>query len=398
MLKGKHVALGVTGGIAAYKTADLVSRLKKAGAEVRVVMTKNACEFVAPLTFETLSGNRAYVDSFDRKFEIEHVALAKWADVFAVAPATANCLGKFACGIADDLLSTTFLAMTCPVLVAPAMNCAMYRNAATQANLATLASRGVRFVGPERGRLACGDEDIGRMSEPAAILAAIDALFPERQDLAGLKVAVTAGPTVEKIDPVRYITNRSTGKMGYELAAAARRRGAEVVLISGPTALSAPEGVELVPAESSADLCRAVLERGPLCDVVIQAAAPADYTPETVSDIKIKKDGAEGLTLRLRATADIARALGETKRPGQTFVIFAAETNDVLENARRKLAKKNADLVCANDVTQPGAGFGVETNIITMITPSDVRKLPLMSKKDAADAILDRVLEIRGEA
>ena len=393
-LEGRRVVLGVTGGIAAYKAAQLTSLLLKEGAQVRVVMTKNACEFIQPLTFETYTNNRVYVDSFDHKFEIEHVALAKWAELFLVAPATANCMAKMACGIADDLLSTTALAMTCPVLIAPAMNTAMWKNAATQANRRTLEKRGILFCGPASGRLACGDDDVGRMSEPKEILeAAVEALSP-RHDLEGLSVLVTAGPTVERIDPVRYITNRSTGKMGYAVAEAARDRGADVTLVSGPVQLPAPNGVKLVSVQSSAELCKAVLQAGTQMDVVIQAAAPADFTPARVSDKKIKKDG-EGLTLELVPTTDIAKSLGATKRPGQTFVIFAAETNDVEANARGKLDKKNADLVVANDVTRPGAGFGVDTNCVTLISRTDRRELPMMSKREVGDAILDRILELR---
>ena len=394
MLTGRRVVVGVTGGIAAYKACELVSRLKKRGAEVRVVLTEHACQFVAPLSFETLSGNPAYTDSFDRKYEIGHVSLAKWADLFIVAPATANCMAKMACGIADDLLSTTFLAMTAPVLLAPAMNCAMWRNAATQANLRTLLERGVRTVGPESGHLACGDADVGRMSEPETIVEAAEAILNPRQDLEGLCVLVTAGPTVERIDPVRYITNRSTGKMGYAIAEAAARRGARVTLVSGPTALDAPEGVELVPIESSAQLCEAVLGRGAAADVVIQAAAPADFRPKHVAGEKIKKTG-EGMILEMESTTDIAAELGRRKRPGQILVAFAAETNDVLENARGKLARKNADLIVANDVSRSDAGFGVDTNIVTLISRTDVRPLEKMTKRAAADAILSRVLELR---
>ena len=390
MLKDKHIVLGVSGGIAAYKACDLVSRLKKRGAQVRVVLTKNACEFVPPLTFETLSGNPAYTDAFDRKFEIEHIALAKWADAMVVAPATANIMAKMACGIADDLLSTTLLAVTAPMLVAPAMNTAMWKNAATQANVKTLAERGVNFVGPESGVLACGDTDVGRMSEPEKIVEAIADLFNVRNDFEGRHVLVTAGPTVERIDPVRYITNRSSGKMGYAIAEAARDRGAEVTLVSGPVNLAAPTGMEVVKIESSADLCEAVLSRGDWADVVIQAAAPADYTPANVAQSKIKKTGA-GMTLELKNTTDIAKALGERKRPGQVLVAFAAETDRVLENAKGKLEKKNADLIVANDVTRPGAGFGVDTNAVTLITREDEKPLPVMSKRDVADAILDRV-------
>ncbi|MGN1004949.1 MAG: bifunctional phosphopantothenoylcysteine decarboxylase/phosphopantothenate--cysteine ligase CoaBC [Aristaeellaceae bacterium] len=394
MLTGKKIVVGVTGGIAAYKACELVSRLKKRGAQVRVVLTEHACQFVQPLTFETLSGNPAYTDSFDRKYEIGHVALAKWADLLLIAPATANCMAKMACGIADDLLSTTCLAVRCPVLVAPAMNSAMWRNPATQANLELLRSRGLRFVGPEAGRLACGDDDVGRMSEPEQIVEAVEAILNPLRDLEGLNVLVTAGPTVERIDPVRYITNRSTGKMGYALAEAARDRGAQVTLISGPTSLTAPQGVEFVRIESSAQLCAAVLERGESADVVIQAAAPADFRPKNVSDRKIKKTG-ESMTLELEATTDIAAELGRRKQPGQILVAFAAETNDVMDNARGKLAKKNADLIVANDVSRSDAGFGVDTNVITLITAEDVRALEKMSKRAAADAILSRVRELR---
>ena len=393
MLDGKRVVLGVTGGIAAYKACDLVSRLKKQGAEVRVVLTENASKFVPPLTFETLSGNPAVTDCFEPRRELEHIALAKWADAFVVAPATANCLAKLSNGIADDLLSTTALAMTAPALIAPAMNANMWRHPATQSNLRTLLERGVGTVGPATGHLACGDDDIGRMAEPEEIVAALDALLNPRRDYEGRRVLVTAGPTVERIDPVRYITNRSSGKMGYAIAEAARDRGAEVVLVSGPVALSAPRGVEVVRVESSADLCAAVLARGEWADVVIQAAAPADFTPETVSDGKIKKTG-EGMTLRLVNTTDIARELGRRKREGQILVAFAAETDDVLDNAKGKLSRKNADLVVANDVRRADAGFGVDTNAVTLITRVDQRELPVMPKRDVADAILDRVSEL----
>lgn len=394
MPTGKKIVVGVTGGIAAYKACELVSRLKKRGHQVRVVLTEHACQFVQPLTFETLSGNQAYTDSFDRKYEIGHVALAKWADLLLIAPATANCMAKMAAGIADDLLSTTCLAARCPVLLAPAMNSAMWRNAATQANLRTLQGRGVHFVGPEAGFLACGDADVGRMSEPEQIVEAAEAIINPARDLEGLSVLVTAGPTVERIDPVRYITNRSTGKMGYALAEAARDRGAQVTLVSGPTALTAPAGVEFVGIESSAELCAAVLARGAAADVVIQAAAPADFRPKVIEKHKIKKDGA-GMALELEATTDIAAELGRRKREGQVLVAFAAETDDVIENARGKLARKRADLIVANDVSRSDAGFGVDTNVITLITEGDVRALEKMSKRAAADAILSRVRELR---
>ena len=323
MLKERHIVLGVTGGIAAYKACEVVSRLKKRGAQVRVVLTDHACRFVPPLTFETLSGNPASIDTFAERRELEHIALAKWADLFVIAPATANCLAKLAGGISDDLLSTTALAMTCPVLIAPAMNANMYRHPATQANLDTLKKRGVRFIGPGTGRLACGDDDVGRMSEPEEIVEAAEAILNGRRDFEGVRVLVTAGPTVERIDPVRFITNRSSGKMGYAIAEAARDRGAQVTLVSGPVNLPAPAGVEMVGIQSSADLCQAVLARGDGADVVIQAAAPADFRPVRVAPGKIKKTGA-GMTLELENTTDIAAELGRRKRPGQVLVAFGA--------------------------------------------------------------------------
>ena len=397
MLKGRHIVLGVTGGIAAYKACDLVSRLGKQGAQVRVVLTANACKFVPPLTFETLSGNPACVDTFAPHSELEHIALAKWADAFVIAPATANCLAKLANGIADDLLSTTALAMTAPLLIAPAMNANMWRHPATQANLNALIGRGAATVGPGVGRLACGDDDVGRMAEPEEIVQALDRLLAHGEDLRGLRVLVTAGPTVERIDPVRYITNRSSGKMGYAIAEAARDRGAEVTLVSGPVALAAPQGVEVVSIESSAELCEAVLARGAWADVVIQAAAPADFRPVRTAESKIKKTGA-GMTLALENTTDIARELGLRKREGQVLVAFAAETDDVLENAQKKLEKKNADLVVANDVSRADAGFGVDTNAVTLITRAGQTELPLMKKREVADGILDAVAGIAGRA
>ena len=395
MLTDKRIVLGVTGGIAAYKACDLVSRLTKRGAQVRVVLTEHACRFVPPLTFETLSGNAASMDTFAPRRELEHIALAKWADLLVIAPATANCLAKLAGGMADDLLSTTALAMTCPMLIAPAMNANMYRHPATQANLETLKARGARFIGPGTGHLACGDDDVGRMSEPAEIVEAVEAILNPRRDFEGVKVLVTAGPTVERIDPVRYITNRSSGKMGYAIAEAARDRGAQVCLVSGPVALARPAGVEVVDIESSAQLCEAVLTRGEWADVVIQAAAPADFRPAQVAQGKIKKTGA-GMTLQLENTTDIAAELGRRKREGQILVAFAAETDDVLENARGKLMKKNADLIVANDVSRADAGFGVDTNAVTLISREDLRELPLMTKREVAHGILDRVAGLMG--
>ena len=395
MLEGRHIVLGVTGGIAAYKACDLASRLVKKGACVRVVMTENAASFVSPLTFQTLTGCAVHTGGFALSDGIAHIENARWADAMVIAPATANCLAKLRAGLADDILSSTALALSSPLLVAPAMNSAMWRNAATQENVLELSARGVRFVGPGTGRLACGDDDVGRMSEPEEIVQAIDELLDPRQDLAGRRVLVTAGPTIEDIDPVRYITNRSSGKMGYAIAQAAAARGATVTLISGPVALQDPAGVETVHIRSSRELCEAVLSHAETADTVIQAAAPADYAPEAVSGQKIKKNG-EGLLLRLVNTVDIARTLGERKRPGQMLVAFAAETESVQDNAREKLEKKNADLIVANDVTMQGAGFGVDTNIVKLITREDVTELPIMSKRDVADAILDRVAAFFG--
>ncbi len=393
MLEGKRIVLGVTGGIAAYKAAEVVSLLKKRGAQVRVVMTAHACEFISPLTLETLSGNPVSLDQFATRDQIAHISLAKWGQLFAVAPATANALGKFAGGIADDLLSTSFMAMRCPILLAPAMNTAMWLSPANQENVQRLSRWGVRFCGPERGRLACGDEDVGRMSEPEKIVEAIEKMFPARQDYAGRRVLVTAGPTREMIDPVRFLTNRSSGKMGYAIAEAARDRGAEVVLVSGPVSLRPPEGVEFVPIVSAAGLCEQVLERAQACDIVIQAAAPADFRPKTVFAGKIKKTGA-GMTLELENTTDIAAALGQRKREGQILVAFAAETHDLAANARKKLDKKNADLVVANDVTRPGAGFQGDTNAVTIFSRTDAREIPLCGKREVAEAILDCVAEL----
>ena len=395
MLTGKCVVVGVTGGIAAYKACEVVSRLKKLNADVRVIMTRNATEFVQPLTFQSLSHNPVSVDTFAniQTWEIEHIALAQRADLFIIAPATANIIGKLACGIADDMLSTTVMATRAPVLIAPAMNTAMLENPATQQNLRTLESRGMRMIAPGVGMLACGTSGAGRMSEPEQIVAAaVEALRP-REDFAGLEVVVTAGPTAEPLDPVRFITNRSSGKMGYALAAAARARGADVTLISGPTALDAPAGVNVVHIRTTQELYDAVMANAG-ADVVIQAAAPADYRAREVSPTKIKRTG-ETLMVELVPNPDIAAALGERKHAGQTLVGFAAETNDVVDNAQGKLRRKSLDLIVANDVTRAGAGFDVDTNIITLIDAGSTRELPLMTKREAADRILDRVLELR---
>ena len=390
-LNGHTVVLGVTGGIAAYKACDLVSRLKKEGACVRVVMTQNACLFVAPASFEALSGGPVYTQTFHNSYEIGHISLARSCDLLLIAPATANILAKMAGGIADDLLSTTCLAVTSPVLLAPAMNGKMWRHPATQENVRCLKERGIRFVGPGSGRLACQDSDVGRMEEPEEIVKAVKEILCGKKDLFGRRILVTAGPTRERLDPVRFISNHSSGKMGYAIAEAAARRGALVTLVSGPTKLEPPHGVELVSIESTADLHTHMMNLAPGADAVVQAAAPADFAPETVSDSKIKKTGGD-LVLRLKPTPDVAKALGEVKRPGQVLVAFAAETEDLAENARKKLLSKRADFVVANDLTQPGAGFGVDTNQVIIVSETGAEPLPLMSKRDVANVILDRIL------
>ncbi len=396
-LEGKPVVLGVTGGIAAYKACDLTSRMRKAGAQVFVVMTKNACRFVCPQTFETLSANPVAVDTFEReeKWRVGHVSLARRADLIVVAPATANIMAKMAHGIADDMLSTTLLAAPDKkVLLAPAMNTAMWEHPATQENAETLKKRGVLFEGPEGGFLACGDEGRGRMSEPAAIFDRIRRIFDAEGDMKGIRLLVTAGPTREEIDPVRFISNRSSGKMGYAIAEAALDRGAEVTLLSGPTAIKPPAGAEVVRVETTGDLYREVLSRAKDADILIQAAAPADYTPVERAPRKIKKADGEGLEISLKETPDVARAAGENKKSGQVFVGFAAETDNGMENARKKLSKKNLDMIALNDVSRKDAGFDVDDNCITMITPEDVTELPLMSKKAAAEKLVDRAYSL----
>ena len=397
-LTGKSVVLGVTGGIAAYKACEVVSRLRKMGADVYVIMTKNATAFVTPLTFETLSNHPVVTDTFARPetWEVEHIALAKRADVFAVAPATANILAKMAHGIADDMLSTTVLATKAPVLVAPAMNTGMWTAEITQENCAALKKRGVHFVGPDAGYLACGDTGAGRMSEPAAIAQAIAELLCPVQDMAGLKVMVTAGATRERLDPVRYMTNDSSGKMGFAIAEEAVRRGASVTVVAGSVTAAIPNGCEVVRVESTQDLFDEVTARAPEMDVIIQAAAPADYRFATTYAEKHKKahDG-QPFVIELVENPDIAAAVGAAKKPGQTLVGFAAETENLHENARKKLAKKHLDLIVANDVSRPGAGFNVDTNIATLITADDMVEYSLRTKKELAGDILNKVMELR---
>lgn len=396
MLTGRHVVMGVTGGIAAYKACEVVSRLKKLGADVDVIMTENAARLVAPLTFETLSARPVSVDTFARmaSWDVRHISLAQKADLMLVAPATANLMAKLACGIADDMLTTTLLATKAPIVLAPAMNTGMWTAEATQQNLRTLLARGVRTVGPDSGRLACGDSGAGRMSEPEAIVEAVCGLLCHRRDMEGLRVLVTAGPTVERIDPVRYLTNDSSGKMGYALAEAARDRGARVTLLSGPVHIAPPQGVETVPVISTQSLYDAMLERCGEQDIIVQAAAPADYRVERPAAQKLKKRAGEPLVLTLVENPDIAKAVGERKRPGQVLVGFAAETQDLLANAKGKLAGKNLDLIVANDVTAEGAGFGTDTNLVTLITREGETALPLMSKREVAGRIWDAAMTL----
>ena len=397
MLSGKHVVLGVTGGIAAYKACEVVSRLRKLHAEVDVIMTENATRLVQPLTFETLSNRPVCVDTFSRieSWDVKHISLAQKADIMVVAPATANIMAKLAHGIADDMLSTTLLATKAPILLAPAMNTGMWTAAATQQNLQTLFERGVKTIGPGSGFLACGDTGSGRMSEPVEIVEAIQAILCPKRDLEGIKVLITAGPTVERIDPVRYLTNDSSGKMGYAIAEAAQKRGAKVTLVSGPVHIPVPAGVTVVPVTSTISLYECMMERCEQQDIIIQAAAPADYRVEHIAAQKIKKQSGEPYTLTLVENPDIAKAVGQRKRPGQILVGFAAETQNVLANAQSKLEKKNLDMIVANDVTAEGAGFGVDTNIVTLITKSASSPLPKMSKREVADRILDQALAIR---
>ena len=398
-MKKPCVVLGVTGGIAVYKACELLRLLQKRGIDVFVVMTQNACRFVAPLTFETLSGHPVAVDTFDRPqtWEVEHIALAKRADLFLIAPATANIMGKMACGIADDMLSTTVMATRAPVLVAPAMNTGMWENAAVQQNVKTLRARGVEIVAPVSGHLACGDSGAGKLEDVAVIAERACKLLFAKKDMEGLRVMVTAGPSREALDPVRYISNRSSGKMGYAIAQAAQKRGAVVTLLSGPVAIEAPQGVKLVPFTTTQELLDRASELAQEQDLLIQAAAPADYRAKEIAPQKIKKQGGEPMTFTLVENPDVAATLGKTKRSGQVFVGFAAETNDVLAHARDKLARKNLDMIVANDVTRPGAGFDVDTNIVTFITKDGQEALPMMSKAEVAQRILDRALALRRE-
>ena len=394
MLKGKCVVLGVTGSIAAYKIANLASALVKLGADVNVIMTKNATNFINPITFETLTSNKCLVDTFDRDFQfnVEHVALAKRADVFMVAPASANVIGKMAHGIADDMLTTTILAAKCKKLISPAMNTNMFENPIVQDNINTLRKYGFEIIEPASGYLACGDTGAGKMPEPEVLLQYILRELAHEHDLAGKKVLVTAGPTEEAIDPVRYITNHSTGKMGYAIAKAAMERGAQVTLVSGPVAIKPPMFVDVVQIRSAAEMADAVKARAGECDIIIKSAAVADYRPSIVASEKIKKKDSEDAKIELERTEDILSYLGAHKRKGQFICGFSMETENMLENSKKKLAKKNVDMIVANNLRTEGAGFGTDTNVVTIIMADETWQLPIMSKDEVANAIFDSIL------
>ncbi len=394
MLKGKKIVLGITGGIAAYKSAALTSLLIKSGADVQVIMTEHAREFIAPLTFEALTNRRCLTDTFDRNHEYstEHVALAKEADAVLIAPATANVMAKLAHGIADDMLTTTVLACGCPKVIAPAMNTRMYENPATRENMDTLRRHGMTVVEPASGRLACGDVGAGKMPEPEELLQYVLMACACEKDMVGKKVLVTAGPTRELLDPVRYITNHSTGKMGYSIAKLCALRGAQVTLVSGKTSLIPPMFVEVVPVVTAEDMFREVTARSREMDIIIKAAAVADYRPKNVCDEKMKKSDGE-MTLELERTKDILGYLGSHKREGQFLCGFAMETQNLLENAKEKLLRKNADMIIANDLRIQGAGFGTDTNVVTIITEDRTQALELMSKEAVAGQILNEILK-----
>ena len=393
----KHIVVGVTGGIAAFKACQLVSDLTKKH-EVQVIMTESAMNFIHPLTFETLTGRKCLIDTFDRAFnyEVEHISVAKWADVFVVAPATANVIAKLAHGICDDMLTTTFLACKAPKVIAPAMNTNMYDNPITQENMAKLQSLGMHLVDPASGLLACGDTGKGKMADIDVIEEAIDMALCKDKPLAGKKVLVSAGPTMEAMDPVRYITNHSTGKMGFEVAQAARNLGAEVTLVTGKTALKAPYAIETVHIKSAADMFEAVTSRSAECDFIVMSAAVADYTPAVTADEKMKKKD-DDLSIPLVRTKDILKTLGERKTANQVLCGFAMETQNLLENARKKLVGKNADMIVANNLKVAGAGFAHDTNVATFILKDGLVENPLQTKEDLAYVIWDQLVKIRAE-
>ena len=396
MYSDKNIVIGVTGGIAAYKAADIVSRLRKLCININVIMTKSAQEFVQPLTFQALSQNYVVTDMFEepKTWDVEHISIAQKADLFLIAPATANVIGKIVGGIADDMLTTTLMATKAPVLIAPAMNTNMYENPIVQKNIETLRGLGYHFVEPTAGRLACGDFGKGKMAEPEVIVSEILKLLSPNRDIQGKKVLVTAGPTREAIDPVRFITNHSSGKMGYAIAERAAARGAEVLLVSGPTNLPTPIGVKRLDIHTTNEMYNVVMEHSEKADIIIKSAAVADYRPETVATNKIKKGDAD-IAIQLTRNPDILKKLGEIKKNGQVLIGFAAETQDVVENAKLKVKRKNLDFIVANDLTRDGAGFKEDTNIVTIIDSSgDVQHYEKMNKKDLADIILDKAKSI----
>ncbi len=395
MLRGKTVVLGVTGGIACYKAASLASALVKQHANVQVIMTENATKFLSPMLFEELTGNRTLTDTFDRNsgLRVSHIAVAEQADFLLIAPATANIISKLAHGLADDMVSTTALACTCPKAVAPAMNTHMYENPVTQDNLDILRRYGWEVVEPASGRLACGAVGKGKLPEPEVLLEVCLHALSHEKDMEGKRVLVTAGPTQEALDPVRYLTNHSSGKMGYAIAKAAAARGADVTLVSGPTQLPVPGYVTFMPIRSAEDMYQAVVSRSEQSDIIIKAAAVADYRPTQIADNKIKKSDAD-LSIPLERTRDILAYLGQHKRPGQFLCGFSMETEHMVENSRKKLEKKHLDLIAANNVKEKGAGFAVDTNVLTLISPTQCKELPLLTKDDAAHALLDTILEL----
>lgn len=394
MFKGKTVVLGVTGSIAAYKMANLASLLVKKGCNVQVIMTKNATNFINPITFEELTKNKCLKDTFDRNFQynVAHISLAEKADVFMIAPASANVIGKTACGIADDMLTTTFMAAKCPKLIAPAMNTNMFENPVVQDNLKKLEHYGYTVIQPDIGVLACGATGKGRLPDESVLFSYIERALADKKDLTGKRVLVTAGPTCEAIDPVRYITNHSTGKMGYAIARAAMLRGAEVTLVSGRVNLASVPFVKKVDVTSAQEMFEAVSAEAENCDIIIKSAAVADFRPSKISTEKIKKGETNTTSIELESTVDILKYLGENKKQGQIICGFSMETENLIENSKKKLIKKNLDLIVCNNLNQQGAGFGVDTNVVTLIDKNSVTPLELMSKTEVADKILDKLL------
>ena len=396
MLKDKNILLGVTGGIAAYKIANLASMLKKQGANVKVIMTENACQFITPMTFETLTAQKVYTDTFDRNFEfkVDHIELGKWADVFLIAPATANVIGKLANGIADDMLTTTALAMRCPIVVSPAMNTTMFENKVVKHNIMKLRTYGMDIIMPASGHLACGDIGAGKMPEPEMLIEYIKRGVYAKKDLVGKKVCVSAGPTREAIDPVRYISNNSTGKMGVEIAKMAAYRGAKVSLVMGPSNVFVPDFINRIDIKSAEDMYEEIMKISDSQDIIIKAAAVADYTPANYSDEKIKKKDGD-LSIELSRTKDILKELGERKEnnPKKQFICgFSMETENMEENSKNKLAKKNADMIVANNVKVDGAGFGTDTNVVTIFTKDNEIRLDKLSKTEVAEKIFDEIV------